>query len=52
MGYGLVGASTQVLVLLEWAAPSLYEEFTIPYGPWHEVLYPVALVGQMAGLST
>ena len=41
-----------VLGLLELAAPSLYEELTIPHGPWHEVLYPNTPLGLIAGPST
>ena len=52
VGYGLVGASTRILGLLELAAPSLYEDLTIPHGPWHEVLYPDTPLGLMAGPST
>ena len=37
VGYGLVGASTRVLGLLELAATSLYEPLTVPGGPGHDV---------------
>ena len=35
VGYGLVGALTQVLRLLDLAATSLYEPLTVPSGPGH-----------------
>ena len=38
VGFGLVAASTQVLGLLELAAPSLYEELPVLHGPYHDVL--------------
>ena len=49
MGYGLVGACTRILGLLELATSSLYEDLTIPHGPWHEVFYPDTPLGLMAG---
>ena len=52
MEYGLVGACTRVLGLLELAAPSLYEELTIPHWPWYEVRYMDTPLGLMAGPST
>ena len=52
MGYGLVGTSTRILGLLELASPSLYEDLTIPHGPWHEVPYLDTPLGLMAGPST
>ena len=45
VGFGLVGASTQVLGLLEFTASSLYKELPVPCGPWHEVLQPAPLIG-------
>ena len=52
IGYGLVGASTQVLGLLELAAPSLYEPVMVPRIPGYNSTQLADPLGGMTGYST
>ena len=51
MGFGLVGASTWVLGLLDLAALSLYKDLTDLHRLWYEALQPAPPLGQMKGSS-
>ena len=52
MGYGLVGALTQVLGLLELAVALLYEPVMVLSGPGHNATQFAYTWGKMAGPPT